>query len=334
VPELRRLAGLVLTRFDGFFACLAETPLAPWREPLRRASGERLHPQRHGDLAGWAEVLAALPRIEPARIALNEPCVGAVPQQPLSPAAREDLRRRLDRFHPWRKGPFCLHGVEIDSEWRSDWKWDRLAGAVAPLDGRRVLDLGCGNGYYGFRALGAGAELVLGIDPTLRSVLQFLAVNSFIGERRLAVLPLADTDLPDTLTGFDTVLSMGVLYHRRDAGRHLALLRRLLRPGGQLLLETLILDEPGRRVLVPEGRYARMRNVYAIPTVATLADWLAEAGLRQVRVVGISVTSSDEQRATSWMRFQSLADFLDPSDPRRTVEGYPAPTRAMLLVER
>jgi tRNA (mo5U34)-methyltransferase len=87
-------------------------------------------------------------------------------------------------------------------------------------------------------------------------------------------------------------------------------------------------------VLVPEGRYARMRNVYAIPTVATLTDWLAEAGLRQVRVVGISVTSSDEQRATSWMRFQSLADFLDPSDPRRTVEGYPAPTRAMLLVER
>jgi tRNA (mo5U34)-methyltransferase len=324
----------VSRRLEPFFELLSVSSLAPWAERLRQLSGVRLGPRCSRDLPAWMAALDALPRIEPAAIDLRAGCVNVEAASPLNAAARDELARVLDAFHPWRKGPFCLHGVNIEAEWRSDWKWARLADAVAPLQGRFLLDVGCGNGYYGYRALGAGARMVLGIDPTLRFVLQFFAINHFIADPRLAVLPLADDDLPKDLTGFDTVFSMGVLYHRRDAAAHLAALCRLLRPGGELVLETLVLDEPGRRVLVPAGRYGKMRNVHAIPTPDALCDWLRSAGLRQVRVVDLTSTTPAEQRATAWMRFQSLSDFLDPADSARTVEGYPAPVRAIVLAQR
>lgn len=324
--------------FEPFLRTLAATPLASWVEPLANLSGQRLQPRRHGDLEAWKAALAQLPALPAQRVRLDQACVSVDTEQPVPPAVRERLREALEALHPWRKGPFCLHGVEIDAEWRSDWKWARIASAITPLAGRRVLDVGCGNGYYAYRALGAGAGLVLGIDPTLRFVVQFLALNQLLGAERLAVFPLGDDELP-RLCGaregnFDTVLSMGVLYHRRDPDAHLRRLRRCLRPGGELVLETLVIDDSGRKALVPKGRYAQMRNVHAIPSVALLADWLSAAGYEQIRLAGLSRTSTLEQRSTLWMRFQSLADFLDPVDPSRTVEGYPAPVRALMLAQR
>jgi len=328
-------------RFEPFFARLAKTRAGAWAAPLRRLTHERLHPARHGDLPAWLAALAGLPAIAAGEVRLDAACVSVAPQATIDAAARAALHAGLAALHPWRKGPFCVHGVTLDAEWRSDWKWSRLAEAIAPLDGRLVLDVGCGNGYYGYRALGAGAALVLGIDPTLRFVLQFLAVNRYFGEDRLAVLPVADRDLPavDAAGAFDSVFSMGVLYHRRDAAAHLARLLQALRHGGQLVLETLVLDDPAPdsgadRVLYPPGRYARMRNVHAIPGTTALAHWVAAAGFRRIDVVDITRTTSAEQRSTDWMRFESLDKCLAPDDPTRTVEGHPAPARALLLAER
>lgn len=332
-------AGLGLRQgFGPFLDALDATPLAGWMEPLERLMRARLQPQRHGDLDAWAQALEQLPVLPPGTVTLDQPCVGVRSQQPLPAAVRAQLQRALDVLHPWRKGPFYLHGVEIDAEWRSDWKWARLAGAISPLSGRRVLDVGCGNGYYGYRALGAGADLVLGIDPSLRFVVQFLALNRLIGARRLAVFPLADDDLPRICTAaegkFDTLFSMGVLYHRRDPGQHLDRLRHCLRLGGELVLETLVVDGSERKTLAPGGRYAQMRNVHAIPSVPVLSDWLQAAGFAGIRLADLCHTSIREQRSTPWMRFQSLADFLHPADPGLTVEGHPAPLRALVLAER
>jgi len=324
--------------FEPFFEALSGTRLAGWVEQLERLMAERMQPQRHGDLDAWARALEQLPVVRPGHLTLDQPCVGVLSAQPLPDAVRAQMRQALESLHPWRKGPFCLHGVEIDAEWRSDWKWARIADAVGSLSGRRVLDVGCGNGYYGYRALGAGADLVLGIDPTLRFVVQFLALNQLIGAQRLAVFPLGDDDLPGLCAvsegGFDTLFSMGVLYHRRDPAQHLDRLRRCLRLGGQLVLETLVIEGSGRETLTPQGRYARMRNVHAIPSVAVLMDWLGAMGFGGIRLADLCRTTIQEQRATRWMRFQSLADFLDPADPTRTVEGHPAPLRALLLAER
>ncbi len=58
---------------------------------------------------------------------------------------------------------------------------------------------------------------------------------------------------------------------------------------------------------------------------------MRRAGFTDVRCVDVSHTTVEEQRSTEWMRFQSLGDFLDPSDPTRTVEGLPAPMRAVIV---
>jgi len=235
-------------------------------------------------------------------------------------------------LHPWRKGPFELGGVRVDTEWRSDWKWARVAPHV-DLAGRRVLDIGCGNGYFGLRMLGAGARLVVGVDPTLLFVMQHLACRHFSGDLPTCVLPLGVEDLPDGPAGFNCVFSMGVLYHRRDPLQHLRRLRALLKESGStLVVETLVLPRGSRGdLLVPEGRYARMRNVWAIPGTRRLEEWISQAGFFDVEVVDVTPTTPLEQRSTAWMTFESLEQALDPGDASRTVEGLPAPVRATVI---
>jgi tRNA (mo5U34)-methyltransferase len=243
----------------------------------------------------------------------------------------EFLRQTLMALHPWRKGPLCLGGVTIDSEWRSDWKWARIAPHI-DLRGRRVLDIGCGNGYYGLRMLGAGARLVVGVDPTMLFVMQWLACRHFGGELPNFVLPQRVEDLPEGAAGFDAVFSMGVLYHRRDPSSHLARLRSLLRPGGILVLETLVLPAGQEdELLAPPGRYARMRNVWAIPGLARLTSWVEAEGFQRGRIVDVSLTTEAEQRSTAWMCFESLQAAIDPDDHTRTIEGHPRPIRAVLV---
>ena len=244
---------------------------------------------------------------------------------------RAVIEQCLRGLHPWRKGPFEVFGIPLDTEWRSDWKWGRVKDALDPLPGRLVLDVGCGNGYYGWRMVGAGADLVLGIDPTLVYVMQYQALQRYIGERGNYVLPLGMEAVPDNLRAFDTVFSMGVLYHRRSPMDHLLALRQTLRPGGQLVLETLVIDGPAGQVLVPEGRYAKMRNVWFLPSPGTLEQWLRRCRFTDVQTVDVAVTRVEEQHSTPWMQFESLPDFLDPNDHAFTIEGLPAPRRAVLV---
>ncbi len=141
-------------------------------------------------------------------------------------------------------------------------------------------------------------------------------------------------DLPPDLACFDTVFSMGVLYHRKSPFEHLFELRGALRPGGELVLETLVVEGDEKTVLTPEGRYAKMRNVWFIPSVPLLEIWLQRCGFSDIRCVDVNRTSVDEQRATEWMIEESLAAFLDPDDPLRTMEGHPAPLRAIMVAKK
>lgn len=297
-----------------------------WLRPLLAESERLLAGRRHGDLPRWREALAQLPEPRPFFDGRH-----AAPRLGRPVADRDALAGVLQRLHPWRKGPLRIGGVDIDAEWRSELKWARLAGDV-DLAGHRVLDVGSGNGYFGWRMLGAGAERVIGVDPTLLFVMQWLAARHFAGAAPHHILPLGAERLPWGARCFDSVFSMGVLYHRREPVRHLARLAGLARPGGQLVLETLVLEHPGDEVLEPRGRYARMRNVRAIPTLRRLRRWLSDAGLRRIELLDVSATTSAEQRSTPWMRFESLDRCLDPEDPARTVEGHPAPVRAMLKI--
>ena len=348
-----------------------------------RARGAAL---RHGELPRWRAALTRLPvgtrpsvRVDGATVVADGDADGGVDggaaRGPDAGARDASLRAALDELHPWRKGPFRIDGVDVDTEWRSDRKWDRVRAHLTPLAGRCTLDVGCGSGYHLWRMREAGAAAVLGVEPSPLYACQFEAVARCAPDAPVACLPLtlealtdafadlrddapigAPIDAPDAVpdaapgpapprrVAFDTVFSMGVLYHRSDPRDHLARLRALLRPGGELVLETLVpdrsLDAPLADVeLDPAGRYARMGNVHPLPSVARLARLLGEAGFEGARAVSLDVTSTAEQRRTAWMRFDSLERALAPPDPatgeddpyRLTVEGLPRPARAVLI---
>jgi len=77
-----------------------------------------------------------------------------------------------------------------------------------------------------------------------------------------------------------------------------------------------------------------MPNVWFLPSTGALEHWLTRAGFTDVRTVDVNRTSIQEQRATDWMTFQSLPDFLDPQNPDLTIEGLPAPRRAIVIATR
>lgn len=323
-----------LIDYSDLLQSLEQTPLAPWLKTLPEQIAQGLSPQRYGDVPGWLEVLAQLPKTTPSVINLDQACLQIGAADDIDNATLTKIESLLQQLHPWRKGPFSVHGLHIDTEWHSDWKWDRLVNHIQPLKDRRVLDVGCGSGYHCWRMWGAGASQVIGVDPSPRFVMQYWAMRHFTGPSPVHVLPMPLEGVPEGLQAFDTVFSMGVLYHRRDPQEHLQQLIGCLRPGGELVLESLIIEGEGNEVLVPEGRYAKMRNVWALPSPATLKKWLEQSGLQNVRLIDVSRTTVEEQRRTEWMRFESLADFLDPDDQSKTIEGRPAPTRAILLAEK
>ena len=288
-----------------FFATIG---LDEWSGQLLPLVEQRMSDSYHGDFGRWQ---AAVEQLRAAN-SVNE------------------RRKLLLQLAPWRKGPFDVGGVHIDAEWRSDFKWARLSDTVAPLAGRNVLDVGCGNGYYALRLHEESANAVLGIDPTLLYVMQFFAVTYDCEPLPVKVLPLRMHELPDTPRVFDTTFSMGVLYHQRSPIDHLRQLRDTLRPGGQLVLETIFIPGNESCACTPEDRYARMKNVWLLPTVSELTTWLQRTGYRDIEIVDESKTSPEEQRATEWMSFESLADALDPNDLSKTVEGWPAPRRVIM----
>ena len=319
--------------YQPLYERLIQCGAARWAEILPEQLRHTFDATTHGDLPCWLNTLEQLPVTAPSRCDLTQARVTVGSSDDLTEGNRHYLQTLLKSLHPWRKGPYELFGIHIDSEWRSDWKWQRLQGHIAPLRHRLVLDVGCGNGYFGWRMLGEGADTVVGIDPTLLSVMQFHAVRKLHGAAPFYILPVGIEDVPYGLRAFDTVFSMGVLYHRRSPLDHLLELRDCLVPHGELVLETLVIDGKLGEVLVPEDRYAKMRNVWFIPSCASLLAWLQRCGFKNCRLVDVSITTTEEQRRTEWMHFHSLADFLHPDNPQLTVEGHPAPTRALIIAE-
>lgn len=318
--------------FGNFYQQIAVGPLAAWLEVLPAQLAQWQRENLHGHFRLWQKAVQHLPALTPTDSDLLNSV--SADSSALTPRQRQGIESLLRQLMPWRKGPYQLYGTHIDTEWRSDWKWQRVLPHISPLKDRLVLDVGCGSGYHMWRMLGQGARFVVGIDPMQLFLCQFEAVRKLLGNNQYAhLLPLGIEQLPES-NAFDTVFSMGVLYHRRSPLDHLLQLKNQLVEGGELILETLVTpgDEP--QVLVPGERYAQMRNVYFLPSALALKSWLEKCGFVDVRIVDNAVTPVTEQRRTTWMTSESLAEFLDPNDSSKTVEGYHAPLRAVLVARK
>ena len=316
--------------FGNFYQIIAKNKLSKWLEVLPAQLANWQKSNIDNRFNQWLNSIKHLPTIKPYQIDLLN-SVTVESEQPISIGEQQRIIQLLKNMMPWRKGPFHLYGINIDTEWHSDWKWERLIPHINNLEGQTVLDVGCNSGYHLWRMIGAGAKLAVGIDPMALYLCQFEAIRKLLGnDQRAHLLPLGIEELPK-LNAFDTVFSMGVLYHRRSPLDHLFQLKDQLVDGGQLVLETLVIDGDLHQALMPGERYAQMRNVYFIPSVPTMINWLYKCGFSDVKMVDKSITSLDEQRKTEWMTSDSLADFLDPNDSSKTIEGYPAPMRAVFI---
>ncbi len=319
--------------FERFYQQIAVSPLSHWLETLPAQIATWQREAVHGQIKQWTSAINYLPELKPHQLDLLNGVI-ATSEEPLSAGELTRIETHLRNLMPWRKGPFSLYGLDINTEWRSDWKWDRVLPHLSDLRGRTILDVGCGSGYHMWRMIGAGAKFAVGIDPTQLFLHQFEAVRKLLGDdRRAHLLPLGIEQLP-ALKAFDTVFSMGVLYHRRSPLEHLWQLKDQLVQDGELVLETLVVEGDENTVLVPGDRYAQMRNVYFIPSAVALKNWLEKCGFVDVRVVDVNTTTVEEQRRTDWMITESLAEFLDPNDSSKTIEGYPAPVRAVLIARK
>lgn len=278
-----------------------------------------------------AQALDKLPEVKPSSIDADRDCIRIGRSTDLSDNQRASLYEALVDLKPWRKGPFEVFGIGLDSEWDSAIKWNRLADQLGPVAGKRVLDIGASCGYYMFRLASRRPALIVGIEPYLNFYFQFLALARYLDFPCIHNLPLKLEEMPAMRRCFDTVLCMGILYHRRSPLDTLLQIHQMMVPGGQLVLETLILEGDGDVALFPQKRYAKMNNIFFIPTVNCLAHWMTRCGFDAIQCVDISRTTLNEQRKTQWVDSESLSDFLDPENPDKTVEGYPAPVRAMVI---
>lgn len=230
---------------------------------------------------------------------------------------------------PWRKGPFKINDLLIKSEWNSFIKWNIISSHINLKD-KEVLDVGCNNGYYMFRMLNFNPKSITGFDPGVLFNLQFEFINKFI-KSDIEYKLLGVEHIPYYHKKFDTIFCLGVLYHRPDPVTMLKELKAGLNPNGEVILDTLIIKGDEEIALCPI-RYQKMKNVYFIPTLKALYNWIEKAKFKDVEYLGEKYTTLNEQRKTEWIDGESLESFLN-EEKTKTIEGYPPPLRVYLKLK-
>ncbi len=271
-----------------------------------------------------------LQRFKASYVDCSVDCITIGKPDEISTDEQKEIKDSLKSFMPWRKGPFSVFGIDIDAEWRSERKWQRIIPELPDLEGKIIADIGCNNGYYMFRMTESAPQLVLGFEPSVQHYYCFKALNSMAGFNKLDIDLLGVEHLQHFETCFDVVFLLGIIYHRPSPIDTLRDILTALRPGGTLILESQAIpgDEP--MALFPDKTYAKVPGTYFVPTGACLCNWMKKAGFKDISFFHSHPMSSDEQRQTDWMQFESYADFIERGNPLKTIEGYPAPHRVFL----
>lgn len=282
-------------------------------------------------IENWTSLLSKIPSLENAKSDLLS---GVIIKGKCNGSDEEAIENLLSELLPWRKGPFKINNTFIDSEWRSNLKWDRFLELDLDLKDKTILDVGSGNGYYAFRMLGLEAAAILCLEPNLTHFSQFLAINHFIKTNKIRMLPERLEALEMKETHFDVVFSMGLLYHQRDPSKHLNSLSNRMKEGGQLVIETIVASNEYGDYLEPKGPYASMPNVHFVHTNKGFMDLAEKEGLKVISNSTEVQTTLNEQRQTKWMPFKSYESAVFETHQDITVENFPAPKRKFYVLEK
>ncbi len=287
----------------------------------------------HGNLNKWIKILNSLPIIPTNYLDYFGSSITIGEKDEINEVQIKTLEKELLKLSPWRKGPFNIFGLEIDSEWRSDKKWQRIRSHLPNIKGMKIADIGCSNGYYSYKLLGLKPDLIVGMDKTALYVMQFLALKFYTKQiQELVVLPCSSEEFDFKKINFDLVLSMGILYHSKNPCNHLNSLKQLVKKNGYIILETIISNLPDNIDVNKNQTYAGMKNIGTIFTKKNLNDLMISNGFKNIEIVNDSFTDSSEQRSTKWMNGKSLREFILPNG--NTLEGYPPVCRSIFVAQK
>ncbi len=315
------------------------SPLAN-RQEIKKILEERDSWWERESSQKWTQGNQGLPELDQSQVEVNldKPQIIIKSRQQLNSVEKEQLEKKALQLIPWKKGPFQLFHLSIDAEWRSDMKWERMEKHLDPLRGKNILDIGCNNGYFLYRAASPkhSPNMMLGIDPVLPFKAQFDLIQHYTKIPNLFTELLGVEHIPLMKESFDLCFFMGIIYHHRNPIQQLIDIRETLKPGGQVILETLGIPGEESQALFPSERYARMKNAWFIPTLSCFINWVKRAKLIDIKILADTSLTEEEQRLTAWCPppQQSLKDSLDPQNPKLTIEGYPAPHRFMLSARK
>ncbi len=291
---------------------------------------ERLKWHEWNNIKSLRAELEILPNINDATFSLENTI--KISSENISNEENRQIKDLAWALRPWRKGPFDIFNTFIDSEWKSFLKYNLLEPHF-DLKDKCVADIGCNNGYYLFKMLKHKPKKLVGFDPSIHYKTQFDFINHFIKSPIIYEL-LGIEHLPFFENKFDVIFCLGVLYHRSDPAHALKALYSGLNDGGELILDTFMIDGYDPYALTPENRYSKIPNIYFIPTIKALENWCMRAKFKDFEVLEIKTTDLDEQRKTEWIQGESLENFLDPNDKSLTIEGYPAPKRVYVKLRK
>ena len=301
-----------------------------WMEVLNQHKDNPYGKKKDKRIDYWHKIISSLPKLDSTKTDLKkEVLIKGYWNENEKKKAKELFLELI----PWRKGPFDIGDIFIDTEWRSNLKWQRFLELDIDMSEKTILDVGSGNGYYGFRMLGQGAESVICLEPNLSHLTQFIVINHFVKSKQIRMIPERIEELIVADKCFDLVFSMGVLYHLRDPEKHLKLLSSHLKEEGSIILETLIAPEKYGEALIPERNYANMPNVRFVHTKLGLETLAKKVNLNIVSISSTCKTTTEEQRTTSWMPFKSLSDGLN-FEKNLTIEGLPTPERVFFTLNK
>ncbi len=332
VHDLRRAKGLLMLKLPSWFDYLSDSADRKQLQEMREDFAKKMLDPRFA-FASEALAVAKTLRGKASSWTVENEAIRIGIADDLNAEEKQKLKTVLDAFRPWKKGPYTIFGEAIDAEWRSDIKWNRVKPALRSIEGEVIADIGCHNGYFMYRMVAEGARHVIGFEPVPVNAYNHLVMQEFapVPEISFELFGVEHIDLfPET---FDTIFCMGILYHHTDPIGLLRKMKKALKPKGRLVIDCQGIAGSESISLTPSGRYAGASGVWYLPTMTALQNWVKRAGFSQQNAFYSEALSSEEQRATDWADVKSLQDFLDPNDPTKTVEGYPAPYRHYLIAK-
>ncbi|MFY4755019.1 tRNA 5-methoxyuridine(34)/uridine 5-oxyacetic acid(34) synthase CmoB [Campylobacter jejuni] len=246
--------------------------------------------------------------------------------------AKDEILAIVKELKPWRKGPFKIDNLFIDTEWQSFIKFNILKPFMDEISQKCVADIGCNNGYYMFKMLEFNPVNLIGFDPSIKYRLQFELINA-LAKTPIKYELLGVEDLPNYGLKFDVIFCLGVIYHRSDPIKMLKDLKAGLNKNGVVFLDTMYIKDEREIALVPNKTYSKIPNIYFVPSISALKNWCERAGFKEFEVLATKKTDENEQRKTEWIDSFSLENFLDPKDKNLTIEGYEAPKRVYIRIK-